>query len=176
MAFSGKIYVAFDAAKDMSEYKKFAQFKQGDTTGYQFYHGAMFLKELDKTPDDVLKEKIQKNMDDADIVVILLSKTVKSMRRFVKWQIEYAIKQGKPIIAVNPNRIRSVDYDVCPTVLKSNLSIHIPFHEKVFELAVLNWPKSDQEHRKNEKDLKKTYKYANSVYEEILQEESTIEE
>ncbi len=171
MAFSGKIYVAFDAAKDTNEYEKFVQFKQSDSTPYNFYDGSMFLKELDKTPDDVLKEKMQKNMDAADIVVILLSKTVKSMRRFVKWQVEYAIHQAKPIIAINPNRIRSVDYDVCPTILKSSLSLHIPYNERVFELAVMNWPSSDKEHRKNEKELKKTYKYANSVYEEVLQEE-----
>ena len=57
------------------------------------------------------------------------------------------------------------------TILKSHLSLHIPYDAKAFELAINNWPKSHEEHMKNEKDQRKIYKYAESVYKQILEEE-----
>ncbi len=166
-----KIYVALDALNDIKYYNKFKEFKTNNDYAYNFYDSVSFFKELDKTPDDILKQKIQQNIDLADAVVVLLTKTLKSMRKFPKWQLEYAIKSGKPIIAINPNRIRSVDYDVCPTILKSSLSLHIPYNEKALELALMNWPKSHKEHLLKDKDLKKTFKYSESVYQEIFVEE-----
>ena len=165
-----KIYVAMDASKDLKYYEEFKQMVSAKNE-YSFYDGIDYFKELDKTPDDVLKLKIQKNLERADIIVILLTKTLKSMRRFSKWQVEHAIKIGKPIIAINPNRIRSVDYDVCPTILKTHLSLHIPYDALAFDVAVRNWPESYYEHMKNEKDQRKIYKYAESVYKQIFQEE-----
>ena len=81
------------------------------------YDGVKFLKSLDKVSDDELKAAIFANMDLADIVVVLLSKNVKSMRKFIKWQIEYAVNTKKPLISMNCNRLRILDYDVTPTSL-----------------------------------------------------------
>ena len=165
------IYVAIDASKDIKYYEEFKTMLKSNDVKCNIFDGIDYFKEFDKTPDDVLKFKIQKNLERADVIVVLLTKTLKSMRKFSKWQVEHAINTGKPIIAVNPNRIRSVDYDVCPTILKSHLSLHIPYDAKAFELAINNWPKSHEEHMKNEKDQRKIYKYAESVYKQILEEE-----
>lgn len=165
------IYVAMDASKDIKYYEEFKLMLRNNGVKHNIFDGIDYYKEFDKTPDDVLKFKIQKNLERADVIVVLLSKTLKSMRKFSKWQIEHAVNIGKPIIAVNPNRIRSVDYDVCPTILKSHLSLHIPYDAVVFELAVMNWPKSHEEHMKNEKEQRKIYKYAESVYQQIFSEE-----
>ena len=165
------IYVAIDASKDIKYYEEFKLMLRNNDIKYNLFDGIDYYKEYDKTPDDMLKFKIQKNLERADVIVVLLSKTLKSMRKFSKWQIEHAVNMGKPIIAVNPNRIRSADYDVCPTILKSHLSLHIPYDAKAFEIAVRNWPQSHAEHMKNEKDLRKIYKYAESVYQQIFSEE-----
>ena len=165
------IYVAIDASNDVKYYEEFKRMLRSNGGHYNFFDSIDYFKELDKTPDDMLKFKIQKNLERADIVVVLLSKTLKSMRRFSKWQIEHAINTGKPIIAVNPNRIRSADYDVCPTILKSHLSLHIPYDANAFALAIKNWPASHAEHYKNEKEQRKIYKYAESVYQQIFSEE-----
>ena len=165
------IYVAIDANNDKKYYEEFKSMLRGTNDKYNFFDSVDYYKELDKTPDDVLKFKIQKNLERADIVVVLLTKTYKSMRKFSKWQLEHAINIGKPIIAVNPNRIRSVDYDVCPTILKTHLSLHIPYDADAFEVAVRNWPASHAVHMKNEKEQRKIYKYAESVYKQIFAEE-----
>lgn len=165
------IYVAIDASNDIKYYKEFKLMLRDNGITNNIYDGIDYFKEFDKTPDDMLKFKIQKNLERADVIVVLLTKTLKSMRKFSKWQIEHAINIGKPIIAVNPNRIRSADYDVCPTILKSHLSLHIPYDARAFELAINNWPSSHAEHMKNEKDLRKIYKYSESVYQQIFSEE-----
>lgn len=165
------IYVAIDASKDIKYYEEFKLMLRSNGCKYNLFDGIDYFKEFDKTPDDMLKFKIQKNLERADVIVVLLTKTLKSMRKFSKWQIEHAVNTGKPIIAVNPNRIRSVDYDVCPTILKSHLSLHIPYDAKAFELAVENWPESHKQHMQNEKDLRKIYKYAESTYQQIFSEE-----
>ena len=165
------IYVAIDASKDIKYYQDFKLMLKNAGIQHALFDGIDYYKEFDKTPDDVLKFKIQKNLERADVVIILLSKTLKSMRKFSKWQVEHAINAGKPIIAVNPNRIRSADYDVCPTTLKSHLSLHVPYSAEAISLAIENWPASHNEHMKNEKEQRKIYKYAESVYKQIFTEE-----
>ena len=81
-------------------------------------------------------------MDEAKVVVVLFGQYTKSYRRFTRWQIEYAINTDKPIIAININGIRSVDFDRCPTILKKNLAVHIASQAPILEYALMNWPQS----------------------------------
>lgn len=167
--YKGKIYVAFDAINNKKERNELDKFRQSDKSKFDFYDGAEFSKLLDVENDDSLKAKIQKNMDDASIVLVLLSKTLKSMRRFSKWQIEYAINTKKPIIVLNNTRIRAIDNDIAPTALKNHLCLYIPYDEKALELACMNWPMSHKEHL--EKDDKCPYRYDYNVYKELYDEE-----
>jgi len=169
MAYNGKIYVALDALNDMKALKELKNFKQTNGSEFNFYEGAAFAKELDQTSDDELKAKIQKNMDEADVVLVLLSKTLKSMRRFSKWQVEYAIETGKPILVMNNSPLRGIDNDIAPTVLKNHLCLYIPNDAVALELACMNWPKSNEEHKKN--NDKTPYRYSYETYKEIYNEE-----
>ena len=108
-------------------------------------------------------------MDDASIVLVVLSKTLKSMRRFSKWQVEYAISKEMPIIVLNNSRIRAIDNDITPTILKNHLCLYIPNDEKALELACLNWPKSNTLHIQN--GDKTPYRYDYDVYKELYNEE-----
>ena len=163
-----KIYVAFDAINDMKARKALDNFSKANGEKFNFYDGAEFAKLLDVEADDTLKAKIQKNMEDAYAVVVMLSKTLKSMRRFSKWQVEYAINAQKPIIVLNNSPIRAIDNDFAPTVLKNHLCLYIPYEEKALELALMNWPKSHDEHVKN--GDKSPYRYDYDVYKELYGE------
>ena len=168
MGYKGKIYVAFDALNDMKEYKELQSFTQLDGSKFNFYDGAKFANQLDKVDDDELKLAIQKNMEASDVVLVLLSKTLKSMRRFSKWQIEWAINNKKAIIVMNVNRVRGIDYDHTPTVLKNHLCLIIPNDSKALELACMNWPNSALMHYKN--NDKTPYRYDYEVYSELYKE------
>ena len=163
-----KIYVAFDAVNDMANYNKLMTFRKQDGSVFDFYNGARFAKELDKVSDDILKASIQENMEEADIILVLLCKTVKSMRRFVKWHLEYAVSKNKPIIVMNNSKIRGMDMDITPTILKNHLSLFIPYEEKALEVACAYWPKSFKEHRAN--GDKTPYRYDYEVYQQIYNE------
>lgn len=169
MSYNGKIYVAYDALNDAKARKALNAFKTSDGKSFNFYDGAEYAKLLDVETDDSLKAKIQKNMDGASIVLVVLSKTLKSMRRFSKWQVEYAICKEMPIIVLNNSRIRAIDNDITPTILKNHLCLYIPNDEKALELACLNWPKSNTLHIQN--GDKTPYRYDYDVYKELYNEE-----
>ena len=170
MSNSEKIYVALDAINDMNNYKKLMDFRKQDGSVFDFYNGARFAKEIDKASDEVVKTSIQENMEEADIILVLLCKTVKSMRKFVKWQLEYAVSKNKPIIVMNNSRIRGMDTDITPTILKNHLCLFVPYEEKALEVACAYWPKSFKEHRAN--GDKTPFKYDSTVYEQIFNEEN----
>ena len=174
MGSSDKIYVIYDSLANSEAYKNLKNFKQSDGTNFNIYDGVKFLRSLDKVSDDELKAAIFENMDSADVVLVLLSKNVKSMRKFIKWQIEYAVSEKKVLISMNCNRLRSLDYDVTPTILKNKLSLFLPYNEKALELALLNWPKSFKEHSKNGDTG--PYRYEMDVYYKLFSEEETKED
>ncbi|MBQ7277033.1 MAG: TIR domain-containing protein [Bacilli bacterium] len=170
MAYTGKIYVIYDSFGNANAYKTLKEFKQSDGSAFDFYDGIKYLKSLDKVSDDELKAAIFENMDEADAVIVLLSKNVKSMRKFIKWQIEYAVNEKKVLMSMNCNRLRSLDYDVTPTILKNRLSLFLPYEEKALELALINWPKSFKEHVANGDNG--PYRYDMEVYYDLYREEN----
>jgi len=174
MAYNGKIYVIYDSVANANAYKKMKEFKQSEGSEFNLFDGTKYLKSLDKVSDDELKAAMYENMDSADVVVILLSKNVKSMRKFIKWQIEHAVSEKKPLLSMNCNHLRSLDYDVTPTILKNKLSLFLPFDEKALELALANWPASFEEHVKNGENS--PVRYDMNVYYELFAEENAAEE
>lgn len=174
MGYSDKIYVIYDSLANASAYKALKEFKQSDGTNFNFYDGIKYLKSLDKVSDDELKAAIFENMNEASAVIVLLSKNVKSMRKFIKWQIEYAVNEKKVLMSMNCNRLRSLDYDVTPAILKNKLSLFLPYDEKALELALTNWPKSFKEHLENGDTG--PYRYDMDVYYDLYKEENEEDE
>lgn len=170
MAYTGKIYVIYDSQANAGAYAKLKEFKQSDGSNFDIYDGVKFLKSLDKVSDEELKDAIFANMDLADAVIVLLSKNVKSMRKFIKWQIEYAVNKKMVLMSMNCNRVRSLDYDVTPTILKNRLSLFLPYDEKALELALANWPESFASHVKNGDNS--PVRYSMDVYYQLFAEEN----
>jgi hypothetical protein len=132
---------------------------------FNFIDGLDLYNQLDKVSDDILKAQVKERMNLADIYVLIVNKTTKSYRRFIRWQVEHAINSGIPLIAINANGIRSVDYDRIPTVLKKNIAIHIAFQAKILEYAIQNWPSSFREYQA--KEIKNSFKYSEEVYNQL---------
>lgn len=165
MAYNEKVYVAFDNLNDLEAYKQIKLWKQNDESDFNFVDGFDICKEIEKTNDEILKDRLKQRMLECRICVVLIGKVTKSYRKFTRWQIECAINNDIPIVAINTNGIRSVDFDRCPTTLKKNLSIHISFQTPIFEFALENWPDSHKQHRQDGKNL--NYRYSNEIYEKL---------
>lgn len=159
------IYVAFDSNNDIEVYKQVQEWKKNNGEPFDFYDSIDLFKSIDKVPDEVLKTQIRERMDLGGVCVVLIHKTTKSFRRLIKWQVEHAVNSGMPVICINVNGIRSVDYDRIPTFLKKNLAIHIAFQAPILEYAINHWPNSHNE--KIHKEDKKSYKYSEDVYNEL---------
>lgn len=174
MPYKSKVFVAFDGEADLQFYNKMKEFKDSNNESFDLINCYDFKSKFDKVSDEILKVEIHKRMSEAQVIVVFVSKTTKSMRRFIKWQVDYAVNNNFPIIAMNLNQIKSVDFDLIPTVLKrSTLSVHIPFNEKIFELALENWPKTHKSLFMKEK--KGTFRYPLSVYESIVNYNNEVE-
>lgn len=171
MAYKEKVYVAFDGASDLTFYKKMKEFKNTDGIPFELISGLDLKSKFEKIPDEQLKLELQHRMNEAKVAVVFISPTTKSMRKFIRWQVDYLITNNFPIICMNLNRIRSVDFDLLSALFKKNaISLHIPFDEKVLALALEHWPASH--HDLFMKEKKGTYRFPNDVYQQyIIQEE-----
>lgn len=165
MSYQEKIFVAFDGPNDQDAYLELTQMQQSDGAKFNLISVRDLYSRIDKDSDEMLKDKMYHVMNDAKVCLLLVGKTTKSYRRFIKWQIERALATSLPIIIVNTNNIRTVDYDRCPTMLKKNLGLHIAMHSPIIEYALMHYPSSHQEHL--QEDDHTPLRYTQEVYEEL---------
>src|SRR5882672_6163485 len=125
MAYQNKTYVAFDGDSDIHYFRLMQAWKQNDNTPFNFHdaHG------LNYSNDSSLRESIlaqlRKRFDNTRRFVILVGNNTKFLRKFVPWEIDQALRRGLPIICVNLNGSRQIDYQLCPTTLQSELAVHV---------------------------------------------------
>lgn len=103
-------------------------------------------------------------MDNSKVFVLLIGKSTRYLTKFVKWEIETAIRLGLPIIAVNLNGSKSKD-NLCPASLDGELSIFIPFEKRIIQYALEHWPDSYSS-LKNAGKIG-AYYYPGNVYEKL---------
>lgn len=165
MSYKNKTYVAFDGDNDIKYYNTMKMWKQNDNIDFNFYDAHDLNTAKDSSSEETIKRKLRERMNESKVFVILVGEHTKNLYKFVKWEIDTAIKLRLPIIVVNIYGSKKIDYDRCPPVLKDNLSIHINFHSKIMQYALENWPKSYYKHISL--DELKPYYYKESVYEEL---------
>lgn len=169
----GKIYVAFDGDNDLEYYKKLKEFKNSEGELFEFADGYEFYHQLDKVNDDELKAQVIERVSQNDIVLVLMGNTTKTMRKYIRWQVESAINLGKPVIVINENNIRAVDFDKCPALIKKALTLHISFNETILECALENWPAMHNGFMAKEK--KGMFKFPTEVYTHLGLETPALE-
>ena len=93
---------------------------------------------------------------------MLVGDSTRYLYKYVRWEIEQAIKRKLPIIVVNINGTRTRDDIKCPPIIKEKLSLHISFNSKILEYALVNWPKLHYE--KLESNDSDSYHYKIETY------------
>ena len=164
MAYRNKVYVSFDADNDMSYYRTLQMWDANDDFEFTFNDAHQINTILDKSEESI-KAGLQERFRNTKIFILLIGDHTKYLYKYVKWEIEQAIKREIPIIAVNINGKREIDYSLCPAVLQEELAIHIPFKQKIIYYAMNNWPDSDRSHRKEGKTG--AYHYKEHVYRDL---------
>ena len=96
----------------------------------------------------------------------MVGETTKSQHKFVRWEIDEAMKHDIPIVVVNINKKRCVDQNLCPPIIRDRLSLHIGFYQNIIYSAIKSWGDSHQKYKKDSKD--EPYHYPDKVYDELL--------
>ena len=162
MAYRNKTYVAFDADNDMNYYRLMQAWKQNDFSNFNFYDAHDLNNMRDWSNEDTIKRKLRERLQSTKVFVILVGSQTRFHYKFVKWEIEQAIKLDLPIIVINLNGSRSIDNDNCPPILRHELALHISFNSKIIEKALSAWEILHSDYRKQGKTG--DFYYEASVY------------
>lgn len=164
MAYRNKTYIAFDGDNDMHFYRLMTAWCANEKFDFDFYDAHDLNTARDSSQEESIKRQLRERFANSKAFIILIGEKTKLLTKFVKWEIETAIRLELPIIAVNLNKARSQD-SLCPPALKDALAIYVPFGEKIITYALSNWPSSDAAHRKAGETG--PYHYKDSVYKDL---------
>lgn len=141
MAYRNKVYVSMDADNDIHYYRLMQAWKQSDRSTFNF-HDAHDLNTIRDASEASIKAGLQERFRNTKVFVMLIGDHTRYLYKFVRWEIEQALKRDLPIIAVNLNGHREQDSDRCPPILRDELAIYISFNTKIMEHALDHWPNS----------------------------------
>ena len=164
MSYRNKTYVAFDGDSDIKYYRLMRAWEKTDGSAFNFYDAHDINTARDSSQEESIKKQLRIRMDNSKVFVLLIGKNTRYLRKFVKWEIETAIRLGLPIIAVNLNGSKSKD-NLCPASLDGELAIFIPFGKRIIQYALENWPNSYFLH-KNAGQIG-AYYYIDNVYKKL---------
>lgn len=153
-----------DADNDLHYYYLMKAWKQNDYSSFNFYDAHDINNIYDKSEASI-KAGLQERFRNTKVFVLLVGEHTRYLYRYVRWEIEQAIKREIPCIVVNLNGKRSLDQDLCPALMRDSLAIHISFNAKIMQYALENWPAQSEEYRGNGETG--PYHYIASVYEKL---------
>jgi hypothetical protein len=163
--YANKTYVAFDADNDIHYYRLMQAWKKNDNTSFNFYDAHDLNDLMSWSSEETIKDKLAERLRNTKVFVLLVGENTKNLYKFVRWEIEQAIKRDIPIIVVNLNGKRSKDSNSCPAIVADELAVHVSFNQKIIEYAINNWAQSDKIYREDGKTG--AYYYKDSVYHQV---------
>ena len=164
MAYRNKVYVSMDADNDINYYYLMKAWKQNDNSSFNFHDAHDINTILDKSEASI-KAGLQVRFRDTKVFVLLIGELTRYLYKFVRWEIEQAIKREIPIILVNLNGTRTRDDERCPPIVRDKLAVNISFNAKILQYALENWP--DIHFKKYQEGDDTSYHYKDSVYMEL---------
>lgn len=164
MSYRNKTYVSFDADNDIKYYYLMKAWKQSDGVDFNFFDAHKINNNYDKSEESI-KAALMERFRNTKVFILVVGEHTKYLYRFVRWEIEQAIKRELPIIVVNINGKRHCDNNLCPSILKDELAMHISFNASILEYALENWPDSFEKHKVRGETG--PYYYKESVYEKL---------
>lgn len=161
MAYRNKTYICFDGDTDMNYYRLLTAWSENPKFEFEFYNAHDLNTARDSSQEESIKRQLRERLANSKNLIVLIGEKTRLLTKFVKWEMEVAVKLDLPIIGVNLNGSKSQD-DRCPPVIKEELAIYVPFGDKIVTYALKNWPDTHKEHRANNKTG--PFYYVESVY------------
>jgi hypothetical protein len=164
MSHRNKTYVIFDGDNDMWAYAYMKGWKENDRIDFNFYDAHDLRPLTDRASEDTVKARLRERMANAKQVIVLVGEHTKNLYRFVRWEIDLALRKDLPIVVINLNNKRRHDPDRCPPILRDQYAVHVPFKMKIIRYALDNFP--SEYARRNLSDSGPRH-YNDNVYESL---------
>lgn len=162
MAYRNKTYVMFDGDEDMWAYAYMKGWTKSKNIDFDFHDAHDIRKIVSATNEAYIKGILRERFSNTKQAIVLIGPNTKNLYRFVRWEIETALGLGLPIVAVNLNKKRSIDADLCPPILKNTCTIHVAFGARIVRYALDDFCEDFQ----NRKDKVDWY-YYDSTYKSL---------
>lgn len=139
MAYRNKTYIAFDGDTDMHYYRLMTAWKANDGFTLNFHNAHDLNTARDSSQEESIKRQLRERFANSKLLIVLIGERTRYLTKFVKWEMEVALRLDLPIIGVNLNGSRSAD-DRCPPTIRGELVIYVPFRHDIIEYAMEHWP------------------------------------
>lgn len=156
-------YVVFDGDNDYWAYARMKGWKALPNIDFDFQDAHDINRLRDYSNEETVKRKLRERFNYADQIVVLIGESTKNLYRYIRWELEVALNLGLPIIAVNLNGERSIDYNLCPPIIRDEDVIHISYNMRIIKYALDNFPSYFHD---SEDELGPMY-YSDDVYEDL---------
>jgi len=164
MVYRNKSYICFDGDTDMHYYRLMTAWKDNEDHDFNFHDAHDLNYARDSSQEESIKRQLRERFANSKLLIVLIGEKTKLLTKFVKWEMEVALRLELPIIGVNLNNARSRD-DRCPPAIRDELAIYVPFGQKIIAYAMENWPDSHAKYRREGKSG--PYHYVDSVYQSL---------
>jgi hypothetical protein len=163
MAYRNKTYICFDGDTDMHYYRLMQAWKDNENHDFNFHNAHDLNAARDSSQEESIKRQLRERFSNSKLIIVLVGEKTRLLTKFVKWEMEVALRLDLPIIGVNLNGSRQSDHR-CPPAIKDQLAIFVPYGPKIIAYAMDNWPSSHKSYREQGKSG--AYHYKDSVYQE----------
>ena len=165
MAYRNKVFVSFDGDNDMHYYRLLQAWKHNQRIAFDFFDAHDINTARDTSTEATIKRRLAERLTNAKSVVSLIGEHTRYLYRFVRWELEQAVKRDIPIIGANLNGIRSQDPHLCPPILRNELVVYVSFQPAILQHALAKWPAEDQSCRV--RGLKGPRYYSHELYKSL---------
>ncbi len=140
MAYRTRIYVAFDADSDIHYYRLMQAWDENERTEFEFLDAHDLNNIMRWSSEETIKRDLGERLARSRLLLCLIGEKTKFLNKFVRWELEYAVRNDLPIIGANLNGYKGFDSERCPPVIRDELVLHVPFMMKAISYALKVWP------------------------------------
>jgi len=132
-----RTYVIFDGDNDRWAFSYMRGWKNNYRLDFEFDDAHSLFTLTDRARDeDYIKSKLLKRFASTGEVILLIGESTRYLYKFVRWELDVALWLGLPIIAVNLNNKRSIDYKLCPPIIREAGAVHVSFNMAIIRYAL----------------------------------------
>lgn len=157
MAYRTKIYIAFDGDTDIHYYYLMKAWTNNEKFDFEINDAHDINYSRDTSLEQSIKAQLRIRLQSSKVFIILIGENTKYLRKFVPWEIDYALRNNMPIIAVNLNGKRDRDNFRCPNALRDELVVHVSFNHKILQHAIDYWPSQYEKLKQNNEKSARHY-------------------